>query len=475
MDGPVVSFATVLNGLSENFVIFPALILSGRKPAELVLRKYGLKARVVAVAVDLLWNFVRPTGIHRAFVAICVSLALLASCLRLALAFDALGDLSLDQGLDLARLGLGPVIALPDLGLVLAVAAQVFLAPARQLGSLDVVARNQSPWRFKMLAWVAVELSATTVLLAPSFGSSFAFVMLVTASPLVLILVTLLLPGSRAEDTKEKKQKEKGAGAGPSMAPEEAALQRVPLVPTMGFLAMACGVGTTGEALNDMAVDLSVREALSQGDTTLALAYNGSVLLAMISAYIVETRPFAGTKAAADSEDRGHTDPTPRRGLFILLWAACQVFRTAILPSLKAGASSGPTLGTLGLVAFIVLLDKFAGPLGGAAFDTALLSLLSRSRSAGAGGGWSVPSGLLWTVRTAVERLERPICQLLLLHGGASYPWLAPLLASATAAFVVTTLRSTQALGGKDSGQHVRHKMSQWSKESAPGHTKKLN
>merc|ERR1712019_37497 len=61
---------------------------------------------------------------------------------------------------------------------------------------------------------------------------------------------------------------------------------------------------------------------------------------------------------------------------------------------------------------FFALLDKYTGPLGTASFDTALIGLLQT----GATGGWSGRAPLLWTIRMAVARLERPVCQLLLLY-----------------------------------------------------------
>merc|ERR1711957_820606 len=72
------------------------------------------------------------------------------------------------------------------------------------------------------------------------------------------------------------------------------------------------------------------------------------------------------------------------------------------------------------LMFVFVFADKFTGPLGQAAIDTALLTLMRQSREAGIGKGWPrMPANALWTLRTAAERLERPMCQLLLLRFGA--------------------------------------------------------
>ncbi|CAK0854007.1 unnamed protein product [Prorocentrum cordatum] len=76
------------------------------------------------------------------------------------------------------------------------------------------------------------------------------------------------------------------------------------------FAAFAC-VGSTGEALNDMATDLTIRGALSAGNTSLTLSYNCAVILSMCGGYLSE---------------RAASGPGARRA-FASLWGLCQLCR----------------------------------------------------------------------------------------------------------------------------------------------------
>ena len=64
----------------------------------------------------------------------------------------------------------------------------------------------------------------------------------------------------------------------------------------------------------------------------------------------------------------------------------------------------------------MLFLDKYTGPLGIAALDAALLHLLKFSAALQGDIGWTVPATVLWTARNSIQKLERPICQLILLN-----------------------------------------------------------
>merc|ERR1712224_374492 len=99
------------------------------------------------------------------------------------------------------------------------------------------------------------------------------------------------------------------------------------------------------------------------------------------------------------------------------------------------------------LMTLFVLSDKYSGPLGAGALDAALLVVLRRGSQRGTSDAMSlkcfpmVSASLLWSVWTAAERLQRPICQLILLYGGASSAWLSVAFAMTTRTFVHVTLQ----------------------------------
>mmetsp|Transcript_164571 Transcript_164571/g.316053 ORF Transcript_164571/g.316053 Transcript_164571/m.316053 type:complete len:214 (+) Transcript_164571:106-747(+) len=174
--------------------------------------------------------------------------------------------------------------------------------------------------------------------------------------------------------------------------------------------------GTIGEALTDMATTLAIRKSLKGGKHDLALTNQLMVLSSMLLAYWSETKPSASSSR--------------KSMFFISLWALCQVFRVLALKYVEEGSIGKVLLGGM------VFMDKYSGPLGSAALDMALLRVLTqgdeRLRSS-TSSLIRVPGSLLWTLRTAVTRMERPICQLLLLHGaGISVQWLSSIFTAIT-------------------------------------------
>ena len=53
---------------------------------------------------------------------------------------------------------------------------------------------------------------------------------------------------------------------------------------------------------------------------------------------------------------------------------------------------------------------------GRIAMHAALLQLLKFSAALREDSGWVVPATVLWTARNAIQKVERPICQLILLN-----------------------------------------------------------
>eukprot|EP00933_Yihiella_yeosuensis_P011594 TRINITY_DN119049_c0_g1_i1.p1 TRINITY_DN119049_c0_g1~~TRINITY_DN119049_c0_g1_i1.p1 ORF type:complete len:200 (-),score=32.23 TRINITY_DN119049_c0_g1_i1:69-599(-) len=119
---------------------------------------------------------------------------------------------------------------------------------------------------------------------------------------------------------------------------------------------------------------------------------------------------------------------------FILAWTGCQGLRNGALNLLRDGSEGASPMTLMAVFAF---LDKYTGPLGVASLDTALLMLICGQKedqssldkddskcdankdSSKAQPFFTVPGQLLWSFRMMVSRLERPICQLILLHTSA--------------------------------------------------------
>ena len=243
-----------------------------------------------------------------------------------------------------------------------------------------------------------------------------------------------------------------------------------------------------------------MRDKLRQGDTMLGICYNSAVVVAMMGAFYVEVSgDFKKDEMQATRGNAAENDPETtslpasqgddkhdkrssmltafakfrsgvmailtkitrqangRHLLCIGLWWCSQAFRSALMPALRgnAAALSGERAGIL-LTSF-VLVDKFVGPLGVAALDTALLWLISHGSSMmdttspetkGGVGSVLLPSTLLWAIRSGSEKVERPFIQSVILsmsegkrHTFAAPSWVAPVLASMTAGTVMYVLQ----------------------------------
>eukprot|EP00747_Dinoflagellata_sp_TGD_P025662 gnl/TRDRNA2_/TRDRNA2_131405_c0_seq1.p1 gnl/TRDRNA2_/TRDRNA2_131405_c0~~gnl/TRDRNA2_/TRDRNA2_131405_c0_seq1.p1 ORF type:complete len:206 (-),score=18.64 gnl/TRDRNA2_/TRDRNA2_131405_c0_seq1:317-883(-) len=177
-----------------------------------------------------------------------------------------------------------------------------------------------------------------------------------------------------------------------------------------------------------MAVTLALRTHLRNGRQDLGIANQTAVILSMLLAYWTETRPGGGG--------------ANKVGTFILAWSGCQVFRSCCMDYLQTG--------DIGVFAFfaLVFIGRYIGPLGKAAQDSALLKLLKEStieKSVKPLPRQSVPGTLLWTMRMAVFRLERPLCQLILLHSaGLPVPRVAGLFTGIACLGVLAIVRHAE-------------------------------
>ena len=168
------------------------------------------------------------------------------------------------------------------------------------------------------------------------------------------------------------------------------------------FILGGCLIGTNGEGLLDSAVGLTVRRSLASGKSGLAIANQMAVLLSMLLALLSETKLVRGNAS--------------ERGLvFIGLWLIVNLIRAV---GFSLGLISDDSKGQV-IVALFVFFDKFTGPLGNAALEVALLTVLASPhpkedtappliKQA------RVPAAFLLTLRMTTEAVCRPWAELLL-------------------------------------------------------------
>lgn len=349
----------------------------------------------VVILVDLLWANVHPKPVELGSAAAAAAFASIGASLHVLLAFGFLASVEYTF----------------SVGMVLQFSATLPWILVQQLGTDFVVATGRSPARFQILAWITVMILGTLVTIYPTLRESPLFVIGVASSPRLIVTMVLLLAalsdvGNSSSNMAKKQRTDDDSYS-------------VALPRAARFALFACN-GSVGEALNDMATDLKIRKALSGGDTTLTIAYNIAVMLSMCGGFISES--LAGGEGA--------------RRIFSGLWGACQFFRSCGMEFLTPDQTW--------LMFVFVFGDKFTGPLGQAAIDTALLSVMRRGRSKSDGEGWPrMPANALWTLRTAAERLERPLCQLILLRfeAGSAPLWVPITFALIAVSFVQFTLR----------------------------------
>mmetsp|Transcript_5955 Transcript_5955/g.8784 ORF Transcript_5955/g.8784 Transcript_5955/m.8784 type:complete len:425 (+) Transcript_5955:156-1430(+) len=408
---------TTYQALTWNLYLMPALLFRERYTEESEMRKCFLQTRVLAVLIEMF--FFTESVLSFRLAGLCMAGVSLFSLLASASGFGLI-----------SRNFLVPCT----------VCARLCQIPAIHIANTYALTHKTSKWKFKALAWIMAEILATAALLP---GLNRLLTQPITAFIICglppFILAVLLFQKGKTDSSflingKTKKDK------------NNIEKTRLSLKITALYTLIACCLGTCGEALNDMIIDLKVRNALKAGNSSLAMAYNLAVIFAMSAAYLVESR-------ADDLKKARH------RQLFVLFWFATQVFRSFAMPIIHSGATI--------VLACTVLLDKFAGPLGGAALDASLLELLHSSTTTSISSSekksfdnksstssmrrYGLQVGGLWALRSGFEKVERPVIQLFLLSQGAQETplWLPPLFSAGTATAVVLILEFY--------GQQVEH------------------
>ncbi len=117
----------------------------------------------------------------------------------------------------------------------------------------------------------------------------------------------------------------------------------VSITAATGFGLLGVLSGTIGEALTDSATTLTLRQSLKAGHRDLALANHLTVLSSMSLAFWTQSKSERSIN---------------KQVLCMLLWAGCQVFRTAALPYLATGnGTSEAGYGRFLALAAMVFLD----------------------------------------------------------------------------------------------------------------------
>mmetsp|Transcript_29079 Transcript_29079/g.83346 ORF Transcript_29079/g.83346 Transcript_29079/m.83346 type:complete len:439 (-) Transcript_29079:37-1353(-) len=396
--GPAMIFVCQLLHLLPNYYQLNALLVLGRKNEEWTFRSSLLQSQIVAVAAEMCWSALHPATLPD------------SACALAAVAFACL------QGMHLTCAFTAPEGAYHyNLAFPLQLAAALALIPLSQVGNNSSLERRRSPARYKMLGFIASTLVAAAALVWPTMsGPRLAVLSSVVPALVVAALLGLIRPktqhpvepthqadsvqGVATHENSPSVMVERARGEEPET--EEVAQgsvqQMVSLECSSAFVVLGCLVGTTGEALMDVATTLAIRESLKKGNQELALTNQCTILISMSMAYFSETRSGAGAPYWGN--------------LFISAWAGCQAFRGTALHLLQTGSLGVP------LLVVFAFLDKYTGPLGMAALDTALLRLLKTGAVVSSEGSYGVPGTLLWTARMVVSKIERPVCQLILLH-----------------------------------------------------------
>eukprot|EP00966_Prymnesium_polylepis_P034120 793345-Prymnesium_polylepis.1 len=148
-----------------------------------------------------------------------------------------------------------------------------------------------------------------------------------------------------------------------------------------------------------MTINHRVRASLSTGQSKLALTNSIAIVASQLIALGCEVWMMRG----GDS----------RYLVFAAIWGGFQVVRAGALHYLSA--NDGLLLGAL------IFIDKYTGPFGLFALDTAGVTMLQRHgratrQAAGGKAAWSVPAALLVSLRQSSARYERPMWDYLLQH-----------------------------------------------------------
>lgn len=182
-------------------------------------------------------------------------------------------------------------------------------------------------WTLRLLSVVL----AILLLLFPSLAHFYVVLPCVVLP--YIVLGTLFLFFSPLDSTA------RGASSGSTVS----TVPTVSITAASGFGLLGVLSGTIGEALTDSATTLTLRQSLKAGHRDLALANHLTVLSSMSLAFWTQSKSERSIK---------------KQALCMLLWAGCQVFRTAALPYLATGnGTSEAGHGRFLALAAMVFLD----------------------------------------------------------------------------------------------------------------------
>jgi len=394
--GPTVLYCTYVNTLSVEFFIFASLLIAGRREEEVVMRESALWSMCVVIITDVLWTNLHPQPLSFQAATIAAAGAVAAQSLHLSVAFGLIASLPYTSSLAKA----------------LMVAAGLCWILVGQVGTDYVVTSNRSPAKFLILAWITVMVLGSSLSIVPWLKDMPLLLVFVAVLPRVISMISLGIASLFSSSDQQALASKAEAGT------EELDALLTVAIPRAARFAAFAFTSVYGEAFNDITTDLIVRGALAAGDSTLQLAYNGAVLLSMCCGFVTEA-------LAAGNASR----------LFALVWGLCQLIRCLGIQFLTPGNWS--------LMFAFVFFDKLTGPLGSAAMDSALLSLIRRDSGGVSPTSWiRIPANAMWTLRYPAELLQRTSCQMLLLRIG-HVPWLVSISFTASSvAFVLHTLQS---------------------------------
>ena len=396
--------------LIPNFCLGNALILTGHDDRRSVWRSAFLRGRFILAAASLCFNCIVRRRISRR-VALCfVALSAVVRGVSYACAYGVIGG---------EDLGDYRTIALP-----LEIAAGLCALPLAQLANEYVLRSEESVARYRICGWLAAVGLGLLVLLFPQ----------TCATPAVAI-TALLLPSLGLVALLARRSASPSAVASAAVATttkgvrgaeeKDATTFDVGGARALALILYSTLIGTNAEALLDMATRSAYVGALRQGHPALAIANQTAVLMAMAAALISEL--FLIRRATAAAKRRGGDGgiATAARAAmqravpYINGWACIQLVRAAGLRYLSAahgGASA------VVLMWIFVALDKYSGPLGGAAVESAILRFLRSSSGAETAtqqaskvdSTFRVRSSLVLATCTVVGSLRRPLAEVLL-------------------------------------------------------------
>jgi len=390
--GPLVLYSTYVNTLSMEFFIFAALLIAGRRAEEDIMRRSALLSMCFVIISDVAWTNLHPKPVSLRIAAAAAGGSVLAQGMNLAIAFGVVPSLEYSSALA------GPLL----------VAAGLCWIVVGQFGTDYVVTTNRSPARYLQLAWITVMVAGSSLSLIGWLRNAPGFLVFLALLPRLLSFVWLMAASLLSF------QQEQTDTVHAGKVTEELTLA----IPRAANFLVFAFTSVYGEAFNDITTDLTVRRALSAGDSTLQLSYNGAVLASMCCGLVTET-------LAAGAASR----------TFAALWGLCQLMRCAGIGFLSPENWQ--------LMFAFCFFDKLTGPLGSAAMDVALLALIRRDGGGSAPSRWPrIPANGIWTLRYPAEMLQRTSCQMLLLRTGGSMPiWVSMSFTTLSVAFVFHSLR----------------------------------